>query len=285
MVLTYLLLVSNVVRTQKFNSNFQGIKKLSLSKINTFILYLMQSLFSFPRPENSSKNKVCTCVFSFTLLSSPSTIMIMKMKVLGARSCSTLYDPMDCSPAGSSVHGVLQARILGWVATSFSRGSSQPRDWTIKPGSLILQSGSLPSEPLWKPCLNHDYNIYIAYVNIYICQYTYSDIYMYMSFNHWSYLLNFTGCQCLLPWVCKCSNTISLSLWFLFFWRDICGFFTCISCPAADLTGMETRLCWLWLLTLTPQTWLLAGNVHLRVFSMKPCAGTVLLRQLWFTTC
>ena len=45
------------------------------------------------------------------------------------QSCLTLYDPMDCSPSGSSVHGTLQARILGWVAISFSGESSQPRDW------------------------------------------------------------------------------------------------------------------------------------------------------------
>ena len=45
-----------------------------------------------------------------------------------AQSCLTLCDPMDCSPPGSSVHGFLQARILEWVAISFSRGSSQPRD-------------------------------------------------------------------------------------------------------------------------------------------------------------
>ena len=51
--------------------------------------------------------------------------------VLVAQSCPTLCDPMDCSPPpGSSVHGILQARILGWVAIPFSRGSSQPRDWT-----------------------------------------------------------------------------------------------------------------------------------------------------------
>ena len=41
-----------------------------------------------------------------------------------------LCDPMDCSPPGSSVHGILQARILDWIAISFSRGSSPPRDWT-----------------------------------------------------------------------------------------------------------------------------------------------------------
>ena len=43
---------------------------------------------------------------------------------------STFCDPMDCSLPGSSGHGILQARILKWVAVPFSRGSSQPRDWT-----------------------------------------------------------------------------------------------------------------------------------------------------------
>ena len=47
-----------------------------------------------------------------------------------AQSCLTLCDPLDCSPPGSSIHGILQARILEWVATSSSRGSSQPRDQT-----------------------------------------------------------------------------------------------------------------------------------------------------------
>ena len=42
----------------------------------------------------------------------------------------TLCDPVDCSPPGSSVHEILQARILEWVAISYSRGSSQPRDRT-----------------------------------------------------------------------------------------------------------------------------------------------------------
>ena len=43
---------------------------------------------------------------------------------------SGLCDPMDCSLPGSSIHGIFQARILEWVAISFSRRSSQPRDWT-----------------------------------------------------------------------------------------------------------------------------------------------------------
>ena len=47
-----------------------------------------------------------------------------------AQSCPTLWDPVDCSPPGFSVHGVLQARILEWVAMPPFRGSSEPRDQT-----------------------------------------------------------------------------------------------------------------------------------------------------------
>ena len=49
---------------------------------------------------------------------------------LVAQSCPTLCDSMNCSPSGSSIHGVLQARILEWIAIPFSRGSSWPRDRT-----------------------------------------------------------------------------------------------------------------------------------------------------------
>ena len=46
------------------------------------------------------------------------------------QSCLTLWDPMDCSPPGSSIHGIFQARVLEWVVISLSRGSSLPRDRT-----------------------------------------------------------------------------------------------------------------------------------------------------------
>ena len=104
------------------------------------------------------------------------------------QSCPTLCNPVECSPPGSSVHGILQARILEWVAISFFRGSSRPRDWTqvsciagrsfyqlnhqgsprilewvaypfprgsswprIKLGSPALQADSLPTELWGKP--------------------------------------------------------------------------------------------------------------------------------------
>ena len=46
------------------------------------------------------------------------------------QSCLTLYDPIDSSPPGSPIPGILQARTLEWVAISFSKRSSQPRNWT-----------------------------------------------------------------------------------------------------------------------------------------------------------
>ena len=56
--------------------------------------------------------------------------LIVVVVVLVAQSCPTLCDPTDSNPPGSSVHGILQARILEWIAIPFSRGSSQLRDWT-----------------------------------------------------------------------------------------------------------------------------------------------------------
>ena len=50
--------------------------------------------------------------------------------LLSAQMCLTLCNTLDCSPPSSSVHSILQARILEWVVISFSRGSSWPRDWT-----------------------------------------------------------------------------------------------------------------------------------------------------------
>ena len=58
------------------------------------------------------------------------SLVVVKMRVLITQLCPTLCDPMDGSPPGSSVQGVLQVGILEWVASPFSRASSQPRDRT-----------------------------------------------------------------------------------------------------------------------------------------------------------
>ena len=57
-------------------------------------------------------------------------VLLPFVLVLITQSCPNLCDPMDCTLPGSSVHGILQARILEWVAISFSRESSQPKDQT-----------------------------------------------------------------------------------------------------------------------------------------------------------
>ena len=71
--------------------------------------------------------------------------------------CPTLCDAMDCSPAFSSVHGILQARILEWVAMPSSRGFSLPKDRTHVSYSLHWQVGSLSLTPPGKPSIMYSY--------------------------------------------------------------------------------------------------------------------------------
>ena len=63
------------------------------------------------------------------------------------QSCSTLCEPMDCSPPDSSVHGISQARILEGVAMPSSRGSSQPRNRTRISCSSCIAGGFFTTEP------------------------------------------------------------------------------------------------------------------------------------------
>jgi len=68
-----------------------------------------------------------------------------------AQSHLTLCNPMDCSPPGSSVHGIFQARILERVAISYSRESSQPRDQTMSLASPALTGGFFTTVPPGNP--------------------------------------------------------------------------------------------------------------------------------------
>ena len=83
----------------------------------------------------------------------------MKLKILVACLYPTLCDPVDCSLPGSSVHWILQARILEWVAISFSGYLPNPG---IEPGPPVLQEDSILSEPPG----NH---ITGRFINIYSC--------------------------------------------------------------------------------------------------------------------
>ena len=75
--------------------------------------------------------------------------------VKSIQSCPALCDPMDHRSWGSTVHGILLARILEWVAISYSRGSSQPRDWTHVLSLLHWQMDSLPLMPPGKDIYTH----------------------------------------------------------------------------------------------------------------------------------
>ena len=75
-------------------------------------------------------------------------MQVGKKKVKVAQSCLTLCNPMDCSPPGSIVHGILQARILEWVAIPSPGDLPYPR---IEHGSPALQTDSVLSEPPGKP--------------------------------------------------------------------------------------------------------------------------------------
>ena len=84
----------------------------------TTLLYI--TFFKNMRTDKKHSNPVGLLLVSDTIK------IGMPAKLL--QLCPTLCNPMDCSLLDSSVHGILQARILEWVAVPFSRGSSQPRD-------------------------------------------------------------------------------------------------------------------------------------------------------------
>jgi len=87
-----------------------------------------------PRPPSNSQKvrvvfRTLTKIWLFLLPILSSFIQLLLL-LLFSHCCIWLFNPMDCDPPGSSVHRISQARILEWVAVSFSRGSSQSRDWT-----------------------------------------------------------------------------------------------------------------------------------------------------------
>ena len=82
-----------------------------------------------------------------------------------AQSHQTLCNTMDCSPPGSSVHGILQARILEWVAMPSSRGSSRSRDWSHI--FLHWQADSLPLHQLGSTHLNDPHAVHDSWQ--YLC--------------------------------------------------------------------------------------------------------------------
>ena len=87
-------------------------------------------------------------------------ILLSPCGCLVAKSCLTRCNPMDYSPPGSPVRGVSQARILEWVAISFARGSSRPRDWTCV---SCLAGRFFTTEPPGKPYNNIIFSLIVKW--------------------------------------------------------------------------------------------------------------------------
>ena len=101
---------------------------------------------------------VCVCV----------CVCLKKVRVLVSQLCPTFCDPMDYSLPGSSVHGILQARILKWIAILFSRRSSSPRDQ--------IQNSCIAGKILYH--LSHQRSPYMCVcvcVCVCVCMCVYSD--------------------------------------------------------------------------------------------------------------
>ena len=94
-----------------------------------FIIFLIWLIYNvLVSGMQQSKLCVCVCIYICVYIYIYIYNMVKKVKMLVAQSCPTLCDPIDCGLPGSSVHGILQAKIVEWVAMPYSRGSSQPRD-------------------------------------------------------------------------------------------------------------------------------------------------------------
>ena len=95
----------------------------------------------------------------------PGFLFLFKVKVLVTQSHPILCNPLYCSPPGSSVHGIFQARILEWVAISSSRGSSRPRDWTwvsFIAGRFFTIWATREAQFLFKSAaLKHDWKLFV----------------------------------------------------------------------------------------------------------------------------
>ena len=118
------------------------------------------------QPGSVSRQSLCSQQMLFSHPLTPCYIILMfqdqinwgsivSVSAESLQSCRTFCSPLKCSPPRSSVHGILQARILEWVAISFSQGSSRPRDWTQIPHfagrrfNLWATREALPNTDTW----------------------------------------------------------------------------------------------------------------------------------------
>ena len=110
-------------RLKRLSSSIQDLKRIKTDELplcqNHIDLCVYIKLITY-EPIFLKDIIVCVCLRTHA-----------RMCVIVTQLYPTLCHPMDCSPPGSSVHGILQARILEWIVIPFSRGSSQSKDQTL----------------------------------------------------------------------------------------------------------------------------------------------------------
>ena len=113
--------------------------------------------------------------------------MSYHFKRVCALSCQVMCECMDCSPPGSSVHGILQARILEWVAVPFSRIPSPPRD---QASVSCIAGGFFTSELLGKP---HHFKYIWTYIWLCISWWTFTNN-LIKSYKYLKYNISISNC-------------------------------------------------------------------------------------------
>ena len=132
-----------------FSHFHPSVQEMKTNNLYSCVLFLLIQLFlscdvtecKLPEPQSSD---ACYIILK------AKTYLYLCLCCWVTQLCPTLYDPMDCSLPGPSVHGISQARILEWIPISFSRGSSQAR---IKPTFPAWQADSLLQTHLGNPHL------------------------------------------------------------------------------------------------------------------------------------
>ena len=136
-------LVSSAVSATKSALPYLGPERLQWVSVTT-----LQSSISGQSPIKAADSRVHPPPSGPAFMVLMCVCVCVCVCVLATQSCLTVCDSTDCHPPGSSVHGISQARILEWVAISFSRGLPNP--W-IEPQFPVLQAETLLSELLGKP--------------------------------------------------------------------------------------------------------------------------------------
>ena len=127
--------------------------KFKITSVHSFLMDFFPLLVisakygELPLNIKTSKRKISLSLGISLVLCLPCMDQVTKWPSEVAQSCPILCDPMDGSLPRSSVHGIFQARVLEWIAISFSGRPSRLRDW---PRSSALQAEALPSEPQGK---------------------------------------------------------------------------------------------------------------------------------------